>query len=322
MKSCTYVVAFIVMLVAVPAAHAQSWPAAPIRAIVAWPPGGGSDLVARPVLAEMSKTLGQPIVVENRPGAGGTIGMTAVGTAKPDGYTLLITTNSMTLTPTTYPSLAVHPTRDFIGVMPIVSQPMVLVTSPGKGYRTLNDLISAAKAHPGKLDFASAGAGGVTHLGAERLRMSAGFESGVHVPYNGAVDAFTAVMTGRVDYYVGPIAIALPLVKAGKLVPLAVLSSTRSSALPDVPTTLELGLANSDYDVWVGLLVPAGTPKPIVDKLHDAMVQAVNNAEVRAALKTLVSEPMIMSTEQFAKQLNEEVRMNAELVKAAGVTVN
>jgi tripartite-type tricarboxylate transporter receptor subunit TctC len=322
MKFRRWHLAMLGLCIAVSGAHAQSWPNRPIKAIVAWPAGGGTDSVARPVLAQMSKVLGQPIVVENRPGAGGNIGMAAVGNAEPDGYTLLVHSNTFTILPATYTSLSLDPLRDFIGVMPIASLPMVLVGAPDKGYKNLNDLITAAKAAPGKIDYASAGAGGATHLGAERFRIAAGFEAGVHVPYKGAPEAYTAVMTGRVDYYTGPIAIGLPLIKAGKMVALAVTSSRRSSALPDVPTTLEAGLPNSDYNVWVGVMVPARTPRAIVDKLHDAMVTAMQTPEVQETFKTLVAEPMIMSTDQFATLLKSEVSMNAELVKAAGVTVN
>ncbi len=302
-------------------AHAQSWPAKPIRVIVPFPPASGTDTIARPVLAQMAKQLGQPIVIENRPGAGGTIGMALVAQSESDGYTFLVHSNSFTVVPATYSKLSFDTARDFVGVMPIAALPMALVVGPAKGYRTLAELVTAGKAKPGAMTYASAGAGGATHLGAERFRMAAGFE-GVHVPYKGSAEALTDVMTARVDYYFSPIGLALPQIKAGKLAALAVSSSNRSSGLPDVPTTLEFGLPNSDYNVWVGLMALAKTPRPIVQRLHDEMVKAIQVTEVQDAFKSLVAEPMIMSLDQFDTLLKGEFAMNAALVKAAGVTVN
>lgn len=302
-------------------AYAQSWPAKPIRAVIPFPTGSGTDTIARPVLSQLSKQLGQPIIVDNRPGAGGTIGMAVVAQADADGYTLLVHSNSFTVVPATYTKLSFDPVRDFVGVMPVASLPMALVTAPAKGYHNLNDLITAAKAKPGSINYASAGAGGATHLGAERFRLVAGFD-GVHVPYKGSAEALIDVMTGRVDYYFSPVGLALQHIAAGKLTALAVSSSKRSSALPDVPTTVEAGLPNSDYNVWVGMMVAAKTPREIVEKLHNEMVKAIQSKEVQETFKRLVAEPMIMSTDQFDALLKSEVSMNASLVKAAGVAVN
>ena len=306
---------------AISGANAQSWPTKTIRAIIPFPPGSGTDTIARPVLNQMSKQLGQPIIVDNRPGAGGTIGMAAVAHADPDGYTILVHSNSFTVVPATYTKLSFDPVRDFVGVMPVASLPMALVVAPDKGYRNVNDLVTAGKAKPGSINYASAGAGGATHLGAERFRLAAGFE-GVHVPYKGSAEALIDVITGRVDYYFSPVGLALQHIKAGKLTALAVSSSKRSTALPDVPTTVEAGLPNSDYNVWIGLMVPAKTPRQIVEKLHDEMVKAIQSKDVQETFKTLVAEPMIMSTDQFDAMLKSETSMNATLVKAAGVTVN
>lgn len=303
------------------AAHAQSWPVKPIRVIVPFTAGSGTDTIARPVLAEMSRLLGQTIVVENRPGAGGTIGMQAVAHAEPDGYTLLVHSNSFTVVPSTYTKLPFDPVRDFVGVMPIASLPMVLVTSPDKGYRSLADLLAAARARPGAVTYASAGAGGVTHLGAERLRIAAGFD-GVHVPYKGSAEALTDVMAGRVDFYFSPIGLAQQHVRAGKLSALAVVSSRRSEAMPDVPTTLESGLPNSEYDVWVGMWAPVKTPAAVVARLNETMTRALRSPEVVETFKRLVGEPMVMTPAQFAELLRRETAINATLVKAAGVSVN
>ncbi len=302
-------------------AFAQAWPTRPIKAIVPFPPGSGTDTIARPVLAQMSKQLGQPIVVENRPGAGGTIGMALVAQAEPDGYTILVHSNSFTVVPATYTKLAFDPVNDFVGVMPIAALPMALVVAPSKGYKSLGDLVAAAKAKPGSINYASAGSGGITHLGAERFRMAAGIE-GVHVPYKGSAEALTDVMTARVDYYFSPIGLALPLIKAGKLEALAVSSSKRSSALPQVPTTVEAGVPNSQYDVWVGMMVAAKTPRAIVERLNAEMVKALQAPEVIEAFSTLVADPMVMTAAQFDAMMKAETAMNAALVKAANVTVN
>ena len=321
MKFRSRLLAVFGLCIVVSAAQAQTWPTKPIRAIVPFPAASGTDTVARPVLAQMSKELGVPIVVENRPGAGGTIGMAAVAHAEADGYTILIHSNSFTVVPATYTKLTFDPVGDFVGVMPVAALPMALVVAPDKGYKNVNDLIAAAKARPGSINYASAGAGGATHLGAERFRLAAGFE-GTHVPYKGSAEALTDVITGRVDYYFSPVGLAQQHVKAGKLSALAVSSSRRSAAMPDVPTTVEAGLPNSDYNVWVGMMVAAKTPRAIVERLHDEMVKAIASPEVQESFKTLVAEPMIMTTAQFDAMLKSEVAMNAGLVKAAHVTVN
>ena len=307
--------------VAISGAHAQSWPTKPIRAIVPFPAGSGTDTIARPVLAQLSKQLGQPIVVENRPGAGGTIGMAAVAIAEPDGHTILVHSNSFTVVPATYTNLTFDPVKDFVGIMPLASLPMALVVAPSSGYKTVNDLVGAAKAKPNSINYASAGAGGATHLGAERFRLASGFE-GTHIPYKGSAEALTDVMTGRVDYYFSPVGLALPQIKAGKLTALAVSSSKRSTGLPDVPTTLEAGLPNSDYNVWIGMWVSAKTPPPIVQKLHDELAKAIQSPEVQETFKNLVADPMVMSLEQFDAMQKSEVSMNTALVKASKVTVN
>lgn len=321
MNSCIRSFVALGLFVVAVGVQAQAYPAKPIRVVLPFPPGSGTDTTARPVLNQMSKQMGQPIVIENRPGAGGTIGMAAVAAAEPDGYTMLVHSNSFTVVPATYTNLAFDTTRDFVGVMPIAGLPMALVTSPTKGYQTLKDLIAAAKAKPGSINYASAGAGGATHLGAERFRLAAGFE-GVHIPYKGSAEALTDVMTARVDYYFSPVGLALPQIAAGKLVALAVSSSTRSSAMPNVPTTLETGLANSEYNVWVGMMANARTPRPVLQRLHDEMVKAIQTAEIQETFRKLVAEPMIMSLDQFDAMLKSEYGMNAALVKAAGVKAN
>ena len=238
-------------------ALAEAWPTRTITAIVPFGAGSASDVVPRVVLDQVSKQVGQPIVVENRGGAGGTLGANVVAKAAPDGYTILAT-GALAAAHGLYPTLPYSTLQDFAPVIPLGQQPLVLVTAPSKGFKTLGDLIAAAKAKPGTVNFASAGLGSPTHLAAERLRMSAGFEA-QHIPFKGSPEAITEVMAGRADFYLSPVAPVLPLINDGKLVALAVSTSKRATALPQVPTTAEAGVADAAYDFWVGLYLPAKT---------------------------------------------------------------
>ena len=298
-----------------------AWPSKPIRAIVPFAAGANTDVVARIVLEQVSKQLGQPIIIENKPGAGTTIGTSVVAHAEPDGYTILVNSNSLTVTPATYKKLPYDPAKDLSGVIPLGSVPMVLVVAPSKGVRTLPELVKMAKANPGSVNFASAGAGGATHLGAERIRIAGGF-TGTHVPYKSSSEALTEAMAGRVDFYLSPIGLATPFMKTDKLVGLAVSSSKRSSALPDVPTSIEAGLPKSDYDVWIGMFVPSKTPRAIVNRLNEETAKALRSPELREKYATLVMDNMIMTPGEFDSFLKKDYELNAELVKAAGVQPN
>jgi tripartite-type tricarboxylate transporter receptor subunit TctC len=303
-------------------AQAQgNWPGKPIRVVVPFAAGAATDVVARTVLDQMSRQLGQPIIVDNKPGAGGTIGASMVAHAEPDGYTLLVHSNSHTVAPATYKNLNYDAVHDFVGITPLASVPMVMVTSSEEGVHTLQDFVKKAKANPGSINYASAGAGGATHLGAERLRLAAGFQA-THIPTKGTNEALTEVMAHRVDFYFSPVGFALPQVKSGRLVPLAVSSSRRSSAMPDVPTSEEAGFPNSAYNVWIAMLAPAKTPRAIVDRLNEEAIKALNSPEVRQRFATLVMDEMPMSVDQFNQFLLQDFRLNAELAKAAGVHPN
>ncbi|MBL8386475.1 MAG: tripartite tricarboxylate transporter substrate binding protein [Burkholderiales bacterium] len=302
-------------------AQQAAWPVRPIKAVVPFAPGAATDTVARTVLERVSRQLGQPIVIENRPGAGGTIGSAQVAQAEPDGYTILVHSNSHTVTEATYRNLSYSPSRDLTGVMPLASVPMVIVTSPQKGVRTLQDLVRNAKARPDSVIYASAGAGGATHLGAERLRISAGFTA-THVPYKGSAEALTDVIAGRVDYYFSPIGLAMPHLQNQRLVALAVSSSRRSGALAGVATTVEAGFPNSQYDVWIGMFAPARTPRAILARLNEEAARAVRSSEVRERFAALVMDEMVMGLEEFNSFLAQDFQINAELVKAAGVQPN
>ena len=299
-------------------AWAQAWPAKPIKVIVPFTPGSGTDIIARTVSERLSPQLGQPIVIENRPGAGGTIGAAVVAKSGPDGYTLFVHSSSYTVTPSTYRDLPYDTLRDLTGVVPLALLPNVLVMAPSKCIRSVKELVAAAKAKPGSLNSASVGIGSATHLNAERFRLGAGIET-VNVPFKGSPEALTEIVTGRVDFYFCPVNAVLPLLKDGKLVALAVGSTRRSLALPDLPTTLETGVPNSDYNFWVGMFAPAKTPREVVNHLYLETAKALRAADVREKMARLGAEPMDYNPEQFNAYLREEIAANAALVKAAGI---
>ncbi|HKW39496.1 MAG TPA: tripartite tricarboxylate transporter substrate binding protein [Burkholderiales bacterium] len=300
------------------AAQAQTWPAKPIRVIVPFTPGSGTDIIARTVGEKVSHQLGQPVVVENRPGAGGTIGSAIVAKSEPDGYTLLVHSSSYTVTPSTYKDLPYDTLRDLTGVVPLGLLPNVLVMAPSKGIRSVKELVAAAKAKPGAMNSASVGVGSATHLNAERFRLGAGIDT-VNVPFKGSPEALTEIMAGRVDFYFCPVNAVLPLLKDGKLVALAVGSTRRSLALPDLPTTLEAGVPDSDYNFWVGMFAPSKTPRETVQKLYQEAAKALHSPDVREKLGRLGAEPMEYTPEAFNAYLRREIAANAALVKAAGI---
>ena len=299
-------------------ARAQAWPTKTIRAIVPFTAGSAVDIIPRTVFDPLARELGQSIIVENRTGAGGTIGTAAVARADPDGHTILVNSSAHTVIPSLYPNAPYDTVRDFSGVIPLGNLPNVLVVDPSKGYKSLRDLVVAAKAKPGSVTYASAGIGSATHFSAERLRLSAGIE-GVHVPFRGAPEAYTEVMTGRVDFFFGALTSALSFIRGGKLQALAVSTPKRASALPDVPTTLEAGFANSDYTFWVAIFVPAKTPSAIVEKLHQQTQKTLQSASLREKLATLGVEPAIMTSAELDALVKAEIAANAVVVKAANI---
>jgi tripartite-type tricarboxylate transporter receptor subunit TctC len=299
-------------------ALAQAWPSKRVQVVVPFTAGSATDIMARTVAQRLSEQLGQPFVVENRPGAGGTIGVGAVARADADGHTILVHSSSYTITPTTYPTTPYDTLRDLVGITPLALLPQVLVISPEKGIKSVSDLVKAAKAKPGALNYASAGVGTATQLNAERFRLGAGIEV-VHVPFKGTPEALTEIIAGRVDYYFCPVNAVLQLIAEKKLLALAMGSSKRSAALPDLPTTLEAGVPNSDYNFWVGMFLPSKTPREIVTRLHQETAKALDNKEVRASLAKLGAESMLLSLDEFDSYIRNEIKVNAALVKAAGI---
>jgi len=301
------------------AAMAQAWPSRPIRAMVPFAAGSSLDIVGRLVMDPLSTQLGQPIVIENRGGAGGTIGSALVAKSEGDGYYLLIQASAHSAAPAAYSNIGYDVAKDFIAVIPFGTLPNVTVVSPESGIKTLKDLV--AKAKSGQITYASAGVGSATHWAAERIRVAGGFQ-GVHVPFRGGPDALTEVMAGRVDFTAMGMSSALPLIKSGKLTPIAVSTTKRSSALPDVPTTVEAGLPDSDYTYWMGLFVPAKTPPEIVTRLRSETEKALKNPNLVEKFAAQGIEPMPLSTADFNALIKKEIDSNIALVKAAGLKFN
>lgn len=302
------------------AARAEAWPSKTITVIAPFAAGSAADVIARIAFDQISRQIERSIVVENRGGAGGTLGAHVVAKAAPDGYTILAHSSSLAAAHSLYPALPYDTLRDLAPVVPLGLQPMVLVTAPTNGWKTLGDLVAAAKAKAGGLNFASAGVGSASHIAVERLRISAGFDA-QHIPFKGANEAFREVMTGRVDMAFFPIAPALPLIKDGKLIALAVSSSKRAAALADVPTTTEAGMIDSAYDFWVGLFLPARTASDIIVKLHRETERALQAEAVRERLAKLGVEPMPMSHEQFETYFRNDIAAHGKIVKAARIPV-
>jgi tripartite-type tricarboxylate transporter receptor subunit TctC len=299
-------------------ATAQGWPIKPLRAVVPVSAGSSTDIVHRLVLQELSAELGQTIVVENRVGAGGTIGSAIVAKAEPDGYTILAHGAAHTIAPALYKSLPYHPVRDFRAVAPIGISPSVLVISPAKGVKSATDLIAVAKAKPGTLNFSSVGVGTATHLSAERFMSSAGIQA-VHVPFKGGAEATLEVIAGRADFFFGPVALVLGHIREGKLRALAVNGSGRSAVLPDIPTLREASIKDAEYPIWYALFAPSRTPLDIVNRLNRETLNVLQAPKVRKKLVALGVDPMVMSPAEFAAHVERETALNARLVQQAGI---
>ncbi len=301
-------------------AGAQAWPTKPVKIIVPFTAGSATDILARTAGQKLQEMWGQTVIVDNRPGAGGTIGAALVAKSPPDGYTLLVHSAAQAYNVSIYPALTYDTLKDFINIGALGGQPNVLVVAPSTGFKTMADLIAAAKAKPGTLNYASAGTGSGTHLNAEKFRIAAGIDA-VHVPYKGTPEALTDTMGGRTTYFFSPVSAALPLIKDGKLVALAVSTSKRSSVLPNVPTVAESGLPGFNYNLWVGMFAPAGTPPDIVDKLAKDLAKVMQLPDVKERMANLGSESMPMTQPEFDKFIRDEIADAAKVIKAADIKV-
>ena len=305
-------------LIAASATAQSAWPSKPVKLIVPFTAGSITDIMARTIAESLSKNLGQPVIIENKPGAGGTIGAAQVAKSEPDGYTVLIVSSGHVLNPAIYPSLPYDTVKDLTGVTPIAAVPNVLLVSPARGWKTVGDMLAAAKARPGQMNYASAGTGSATHMNAEKFKLQAGIDA-QHIPFKGTPEAMTDVIGGRNDWVFAPMAAALPLVKDGKVQALAVSSPQRSSSLPNVPTTVEAGVPGSDYTLWVGMIVPSATPAAIVKRLHEETLKAIASPEVKARLAAQGAEAFTLEPAAFNAFIKTEMESAAVIAKTANL---
>ena len=296
----------------------QAYPGKTIRIVVPWPPGGGTDLVARTVAQKMHETLGQPAIVDNRAGANGIIGADLVAKAQPDGYTVMITIASHAINATLYPKLPYDTLGDLAPVSLLAEYPFVITVHPSLPARTLKEFIAFAKAHPGQLAYASSGNGSGPHLGME-LFMSMSGISMVHVPYKGAGQAMTDLLSGQVPVFLNNFLASMQMIRAGKLRALAVTGRKRSQAAPEVPTVVEAGVPGYVVTGWYGMFVPAATPAPIVATLHAATVKALRSKDVTERLSNEAAEIVAGTPREFADFLKTEIAKWAAVIRKAQV---
>ena len=317
--SMRIVLASLVLLIA-SIAHGQGYPNKPVKFVVPFTAGSATDILARTVGQKLTEVWGQPVVVDNRPGAGGTIGAAMVAKSPGDGYTLLVHSAAHAYNPSIYANLPYDTVRDFVEVVPLAGQPNVLVVAPSTGMKSVADLIAAAKQKPGALNFGSAGNGSGTHINGEKFKLAAGIDV-VHIPYKGTPEALADTMAGRVTYFFSPISAALPQVREGKLIALGVSTAKRSDVLPNVPTIAESGLLGFDYNLWVGIFAPAGTPADFVEKINRDVTRALQTPEAKERLTALGAEAMPMTPAEFRKFVQDEIADSAKVIKAAGIRI-
>ena len=306
------------LLVLAGSALAQQFPSKPVRVIVAFSPGGVTDVIARTVAGKLAELWGQPVVVENRPGAGGSIATVAVARAPADGYVLLVHSSSYAINAALNPSLPYDPRKDLVDVAHLGSQPMLLVVSPASGIRSVQDLIAAAKAKPGSVAYGSAGIGSGAHLNGEKFRIAASLDV-LHVPYKGGAEAIHDTIAQRLGFTFNTITLALPHIREGRLRPLGVSSAQRSTLLPDVPTIAESGVPGFEFTFWSGLWAPAGTPPALIERIGRDVIRAIAQPDVRERFANLGAEPVEMTPAQFARFVRSETEDVARIGKAAGI---
>ena len=297
---------------------AQNFPTKPVRVVVAFTPGSSTDIIGRAVAAKLQEIWGQPVIVENRAGAGGSVGSAAVLREPPDGYMLLANSSAHAANPSMFAQLPYDTLKDFANIAPLAGGPNVLIVAPQSGWTKLADFVAAAKAKPGSLNFSSAGVGSGTHFNLEKLKLAAGIDV-AHVPYKGTPEAIGDTIAGRVCCYWAPINAALAHVNGGKAVALAVSSGQRSSLLPNVPTVAEQGYAGFDYTLWVGLWGQAAMPVDLVAKINADVNKALSSPDLAERLSKLGTLPMKMSPAEFTQFVRREIDETAKIVKAAGI---
>jgi tripartite-type tricarboxylate transporter receptor subunit TctC len=306
------------LLLVAASAFAQDYPSKPIRIVLGFSAGSTTDILARTVGQKMSEAWGQPVVVENRPSAGGVVAGNTVATATPDGYTLLVVSAGHAATAAMFSKLPYDTLRDFAGVSRIANVPSILVISPSLGVKSVKDLVAVAKAKPGQLNFSSPGVGSANHLAGELFKTLAGVQA-THVPYKGIPEAMSAVVSNDVQFNFSPVLNVLPLTREGKLVPLATTTGKRSAALPELPTLEEAGVAGYVFDPWFGLLAPAKTPRPVLVKLSQEVTRIVDLPDVKERLRGLGADPAPTAPEEFDRYIQSEVAKFQKIVKDAGI---
>ena len=304
----------------VSAATAETWPAKPIKAFIPFGAGSATDVIPRAVFDALSTELGQQITVENRGGAGGTLGIGEVVRAQPDGYTILANSSAQTIAPWIVPNFPYDVAKDLSGALMIGQNANVMIVPPERGWKTVQDFVAAAKAKPGSINYGSAGVGTATHISAARFVLAAGVEA-THIPYKGGPEAITDLLGGRIDFYFCPISTALPLIRDGRALALLVSTPTRASDLPNVPTPAEAGFKNADTVIWYAVFMPSKTPRDIIEKFNAAAVKVLATPEMKARLKKLAVDPMPMTPVEIDKFVVTELASNEKLIKAAGITI-
>jgi tripartite-type tricarboxylate transporter receptor subunit TctC len=316
MKRFLIAAAAALLAIGAAAQTAAGYPNHLIKIVVPFTAGSATDIMARIVGEKISSSLGQPVVVENKPGAGGTLGAAQVAKSEPDGYTLLVVSTGHVVNPVLYGNLSYDTVGDFAGVIPLASLPSVLVVGASSPIHSVRELIAAAKAKPGQLNYASAGRGSATHVNAEKFRTATGIEV-THVPFKGTPETIVETISGRVDFMFTPILASIPNIRDNRLRALAVSTAKRSSILPDVPTVAEAGVPGFVFDFWIGLLAPAKTPRDIVTKLNQEVAKALAMPDVKERMAKLGAESMIMTPEQFDAYIKEEYTTLGAVMKAA-----
>ena len=317
MKKMTTLMLAALAFAATPA-FAADYPTKPVRFIVAFPPGSATDIVGRLYTQKWTEMWGHQVIADNRPGAGGSIAAAIAAKATPDGYTLLIHSSGHTVNPSLYAKLPFDTLKDFVDIGPLAQQPNVMVTNPSTPYNSVQDVLKAASAKPGALNFASAGVGSGTHLNLEKLKLMAKVNMN-HVPYKGSAEALADVLGNRVDFYFAPVSTTLAHVQSGKVRAIAVSTIKRSSILPNIPTIAESGVPGFDFSLWFGIWAPTGVPQPIINKISQSIKAAGNDAGVKSKLAGLGNEPMEMDPAQFAKFVRSEIEVGAKVLQAAGI---
>jgi tripartite-type tricarboxylate transporter receptor subunit TctC len=318
LRASTVTSALLAALLAAVSARADEWPTHLIKATIPFGAGSATDVVPRLVFDRLAAELGQPIVIENRTGAGGTLGTAQVAKAAPDGYSILAHSSALTIAPAIFANLNFDATKDLAGVLMIGESANVMIVPASRPWKTVQDFITDAKAKPGTISFGSVGIGSAVHISAEKFRLAAGIEA-THVPYRGGSEVISDILGGRIDFYFCPLATALPLIRDGQVHALVVSTDKRVVDLPDVPTPAEAGLKGAESAIWFGVFVPAKTPAAVIEKLHAAGTRVLNDPATQDNLKKLGVVPSPMSPAEIDDLVKRETASNRDVIKAAGI---